>query len=124
MYLRRCYRRKDGKRHAYWALGSRNLLDARTHRQLRWTDCMVDAVVVNCEAMRSHLVDDENVPCSRIELCYNGVDTSEFFPLQEPKPDPVSGASLIIGTIAFFDRKKRSGCCRKPSRGLGILIPQ
>jgi glycosyltransferase involved in cell wall biosynthesis len=92
-------------------LGSRNLLDARTHCQLRWTDRMVDAVVVNCEAMRSHLVDDENVTRSRIELCYNGVDTREFFPLQEPKPDPVSGASLVIGTI----------CVLRPEKTLGVL---
>ena len=28
MYLRRCYRRKDGKRHAYWAL----VESCRTHR--------------------------------------------------------------------------------------------
>ena len=60
-------------------LGSRSLLDGRTHRQLRWTDRMVDAVVVNCEAMRSHLVGDERVPNSRIELCYNGFDPHEFF---------------------------------------------
>jgi len=92
-------------------LGSRLLLDGRTHRQLRWTDRMVDAVVVNCEAMRSHLVDDENVPCSRIELCYNGVDTRDFFPLQEPKPEPISGASLVIGTI----------CVLRPEKALGVL---
>ncbi len=92
-------------------LGSRILLDGRTHGQLRWTDRMVDAVVVNCGAMRSHLVDDENVPCSRIELCYNGVDTRDFFPLQEPKPEPVSGVSLVIGTI----------CVLRPEKALGVL---
>jgi glycosyltransferase involved in cell wall biosynthesis len=92
-------------------LGSRNLLDAKTHGQLRWTDRMVDAVVVNCEAMRIHMVEDENVPRSRIELCYNGLDTHEFFPLQEPKPDPVSTASLVIGTI----------CVLRPEKALGVL---
>ena len=92
-------------------LGSRKLLDAKTRDQLRWTDRMVDAVVVNCEAMRSHLIGDENVPRSRIELCYNGVDPSEFFPLQEPKPDPVSGAFLVIGTI----------CVLRPEKALHVL---
>jgi glycosyltransferase involved in cell wall biosynthesis len=92
-------------------LGSRNLLDRRTHRQLRWTDRMVDAVVVNCEAMRSHLVSDESVPDARIELCYNGVDTREFFPLREPKPAPVTGASLVIGAI----------CALRPEKALGVL---
>jgi glycosyltransferase involved in cell wall biosynthesis len=92
-------------------LGSRTLLDAKTHGQLRWTDRMVDAVVVNCEAMRTHMVEDENVPRSRIELCYNGVDTHEFFPLKEPRPDPVSGATLVIGTI----------CVLRPEKALGVL---
>src|ERR1700680_4915959 len=85
-------------------LGSRNLLDRRTHRQLRWTDRMVDAVVVNCEAMRSY-----SVPDARIELCYNGVDTREFSPLREPKPAPVTGASLVIGAI----------CALRPEKALG-----
>src|ERR1700688_2192186 len=32
-------------------LGTRKLLDRRSHRQMQWTDGMVKAVVVNCEAM-------------------------------------------------------------------------
>jgi glycosyltransferase involved in cell wall biosynthesis len=92
-------------------LGSRNLLDRRSHRQLRWTDRMVDAVVVNCEAMRNQLISEEDVPGGRIEICYNGVDTREFFPLQEPRPDPVSDASLVIGTI----------CVLRPEKALDVL---
>lgn len=92
-------------------LGSRSLLDSRTHRRLRWTDRMVDALVVNCEAMRSHMIVDERVPASRIELCYNGIDTREFFPLVEPKPDPGSQSSPVIGTI----------CVLRPEKALGTL---
>ena len=57
-------------------LGSRDLLDHRTLRQIRWTDRMVDSVVVNCEAMRRHMIDDEHFPNERIELCYNGQRSS------------------------------------------------
>jgi len=92
-------------------LGHRGLLDPRTRRQFKLTDNLVDAIVVNCEAMRDHLMNDFSLRAERIELCYNGVDTREFFPLQEPKPDPVSGAFLVIGTI----------CVLRPEKALHVL---
>ncbi len=92
-------------------LGNRELLDPRSHRQMRWTDRMVDTVVVNCEAMRRHLIDDEHVPGERIELCYNGVVTSEFFPAKTPRPDPASKASFVIGTV----------CVLRPEKALTLL---
>jgi L-malate glycosyltransferase len=92
-------------------LGSRNLLDRRTRRLIRWTDWMVDAVVVNCEAMRRHMIEDEHVPNERIELCYNGVDTAQFYPAPEPKPYPVVGASFLIGAV----------CALRPEKALNLL---
>ena len=94
-------------------LGSRDLLDRRTRRQLRWTDRMVDVLVVNCEAMRHHMIHDEGLPDDRIEICYNGVETREFHPLgiEGPKPAPLSGASLVIGTI----------CVLRPEKALDLL---
>src|SRR3989442_460635 len=58
----------------------RSLTPTFTQRLLRITDRMVDAVVVNCEAMRRHLIDDEHVPPNLIHLCANGVDTTIFRP--------------------------------------------
>jgi glycosyltransferase involved in cell wall biosynthesis len=92
-------------------LGNRSLIDRRTLRQVRWTDKIVDTVVVNCEAMRRHLIDDEHVPGERIELCYNGVLTTEFFPALAPRPDALSNASLVIGTI----------CVLRPEKALALL---
>ena len=92
-------------------LGNRDLLDQRTRRQLRWTDKIVDTVVVNCEAMRRHMIDDEHVPSERIELCYNGVDTAEFYPEATRKPEPVADASLVIGTV----------CVLRPEKALDLL---
>ena len=92
-------------------LGNRNLLDERTRRQVRWTDKIVDTVVVNCEAMRRHMIDDEHVTSDRIQLCYNGVDTTEFYPAATPKPAPIAGASLVIGTV----------CVLRPEKALHLL---
>jgi L-malate glycosyltransferase len=92
-------------------LGNRNLLDQRTRRQVRWTDKIVDTIVVNCEAMRRHMIDDEHVPSERIELCYNGVDTSEFYPEAANAPEIVAGASLVIGTV----------CVLRPEKALDLL---
>jgi len=93
-------------------LGYRNLLDQRTRRQVRWTDKIVDTVVVNCEAMRRHMIDDEHLLSERIELCYNGVDTAQFYPESAPKPAPVADASFIIGTI----------CVLRPEKALDLLL--
>jgi glycosyltransferase involved in cell wall biosynthesis len=93
-------------------LGYRDLLDQRTRRQMRLTDKIVDTVVVNCEAMRQHMIDDEHVLSERIELCYNGVDTAQFYPEWARKPAPVADASFIIGTI----------CVLRPEKALDLLL--
>jgi glycosyltransferase involved in cell wall biosynthesis len=92
-------------------LGDRNLLDRRTRRQIRWTDRMVDRIVVNCEAMRRHMIEDERVAGACIELCYNGVDTRLFYPAEMPKPAPLASASVVIGTV----------CVLRPEKALELL---
>jgi glycosyltransferase involved in cell wall biosynthesis len=92
-------------------LGNRNLHDARTRRQVRWTDKIVDTVVVNCEAMRRHMMDDEHMASERIELCYNGVDTTQFYPAAARKPAPIVDASFVIGTV----------CALRPEKALDLL---
>ena len=92
-------------------LGDRSLLDPRTRRQVRWTDKIVDTIVVNCEAMRRHMIDDEHVANERIELCYNGVDTSNFYPKAARKPAPIANASFVIGAV----------CVLRPEKALDLL---
>jgi glycosyltransferase involved in cell wall biosynthesis len=88
-------------------LGSRDLLDDKTRRNYRWSDRKVDAIVVNCEAMRRHMMEDEAVAGDRIELCYNGVDTSQFYPVAgAPKPDPLSSAPFVIGAVCVLRQEK------------------
>ena len=92
-------------------LSYRDLMDRKTRCLMRWTDPLVDALVVNCEAMRRHMVEDEGVPPGRVKLCYNGVDTSQFYPAEAARPDVLAGASLVIGTV----------CAQRPEKGLPLL---
>ena len=87
-------------------LGSRSLNSSWTRRLMRLTDRLVDAVVVNCEAMRRHLVEDEHVPPERILLCRNGVDTSEFYPSRTPGPHRPPDAQVVIGVVAVLRPEK------------------
>jgi len=88
-------------------LGYRNLFDPRTRKHVPLTDRLVDGIVVNCEAMRRHIIDDYGVAPDRVVLCYNGVETSEFYPEPNPKPDFVAEASLVIGSICVLRPEKR-----------------
>lgn len=87
-------------------LGDRRLIDERSRKQFQSTDRWVDAIVVNCEAMRKHLVTDYSVPPERIELCYNGVNTREFFPANGHKPEPIAAAPLVIGAVCVLRVEK------------------
>jgi glycosyltransferase involved in cell wall biosynthesis len=86
---------------------SRSLTPGAYHRLLRITDRLADGIVVNCEYMRRHLLDDEHVPAKLIHLCYNGVDTSVF----HPGPRTRSG-NLVIGVV----------CALRPEKGLSTLM--
>jgi glycosyltransferase involved in cell wall biosynthesis len=92
-------------------LSYRGILDSRTQFLLRVTDLLSDAVLVNCEAIQRHMIEDVGVPARRIELCYNGVDTTQFFPADTPKPEALSRASLVVGTV----------CALRPEKKLNLL---
>jgi len=87
-----------------------------SHRQLlrpvlRWAvrlaDQLADRIVVNCEALRRHLVEDEKVPPHRIYLCYNGVDTRVFHPLGRRRTPGLEDARLVIGVVCALRPEKR-----------------
>lgn len=93
-------------------LGNRQLSDARSRRLWRLTDRMVDGVVVNCEEMRRHLIEDESRAGVKTALCYNGVDTKVFHPGQGGvRAAEVSDASLVIGAV----------CALRPEKALHLL---
>lgn len=102
------------------AAGTRRVLSSqRTYRWLvprYWisaTDRMVDGIVVNCEAMRRHLIDDERIRPELIHLCYNAIDTSRFQPgRRDGRPMELRGAELVVGTV----------CVLRPEKGLSTLV--
>jgi hypothetical protein len=67
--------------------------DAAAHRRLS------DGIVVNCEAMREHLVQDEHLRSERMHLCYNGLDTSRFRRSAEPLARIVPEGTIVVGTL-------------------------
>lgn len=105
-----------------WLARPRVLLSSqRAHRELtpglrqtllRITDRLVDATVVNCEALRTHLIVDENVPNEQIRLCYNGIDTSRFYPTRERPPEYGAGPGVVIGVV----------CGLRAEKGLSTLV--
>jgi len=91
---------------------SRRLSSRCYHFVLRVTDHLVDAVIVNCEAVRRHMIDDEGVRPEHLRICYNGVDTGHFLPLPKQRPHALADASLVVGVV----------CALRPEKGLPTLI--
>lgn len=90
----------------------RDLTPGLTRHLLRFTDRMVDALVVNSAAVRRQLIEEDRVPPSLLRLCYNGIDTSVFYPAVTPRPEVLRGASLVIGVI----------CALRPEKDLPTLL--
>jgi glycosyltransferase involved in cell wall biosynthesis len=74
---------------------------------LRVTDRLVDAIVVNCEAVRRELVECDRVPARLIHLCNNGIDAGSYESVRGRREGPV-----VIGVI----------CALRPEKGLETLI--
>jgi glycosyltransferase involved in cell wall biosynthesis len=82
-------------------LSYRDILDDRTQMWLRLHDRFPDAMLANCEAIRTYMIEHEHVAEQRMELCYNGVDTTQFYP-PASRPLPVSK----IGTVCALRHEK------------------
>src|SRR6516165_4640959 len=90
-------------------VASRNLLDKRTHQLFRMTDHLVHGIVVNCEAMRRHVIVDEGVPEDKVELYQNGIEVARFYPGSGRTCPRMS--KLVIGTA----------CALRPEKALNLL---
>jgi L-malate glycosyltransferase len=87
-------------------------LQPRYHRLARLTDHLAHGIVVNCEAMRRHMIEDEGAPPERVHVCFNWIDIEHYRPLPPLRPPPVAGASLVIGVV----------CALRPEKGLLTLV--
>jgi len=89
--------------------GHRDLTGARNKQLLRITDRLTDAVVVNCNAMRDYLIEEEGVSESKIRLCYNAVDFEHY---RRVASSPRWPGQTVIGVV----------CALRPEKHLGTLI--
>lgn len=90
-------------------LSFRDLYSGFFQRLLRVSDRLSDRIVINCEAVGRDL-ERRGVPRDRLYLCYNGVDTSRFYPGRGGRP--LAGAGLVIGVAAGL----------RPEKGIDLLI--
>jgi glycosyltransferase involved in cell wall biosynthesis len=79
---------------------------------LRFSDRLVDGVVVNCEAVKKHLLEDEGLRPSLVHVCYNGIDAERFTRRKVRLPRNLQGASLIVGVL----------CALRPEKGVPTLL--
>jgi glycosyltransferase involved in cell wall biosynthesis len=92
--------------------GYRRLYQPKYRHLLRISDWLADGVVVNCEAMRRHLLEDCSVPPCRIHLCHNGLDLGVFRYAPRERPPCLEGARTVIGTVSVL----------RPEKGLPVLL--
>jgi glycosyltransferase involved in cell wall biosynthesis len=85
---------------------NRHLTTGSNRRLLRITDRMVDAIVVNCDAMRRHLVEEERVPSRLVHVCRNGLDTAVFRPDESAKLGRRDDRAVIVGTLCVLRPEK------------------
>jgi L-malate glycosyltransferase len=80
-------------------------------RMDRWLmaaiDRMADRIVVNSHAVGTELIEERKVPAAKIYVSHNGVETREFYPRPVNRPESLSGATLVIGTVCALREEKR-----------------
>jgi len=95
--------------------GHRDLMSARLRRAMRVTDRMAHGIVVNSEYLLRHMVEDERVPRSKIEVCPNGVDVNVFEgvrDLREMRAAECGDAGLVFGLV----------CALRPEKDVPTLL--
>jgi glycosyltransferase involved in cell wall biosynthesis len=87
-------------------------LTPNLRRLVRWTDRMVDGIVVNCEYLKSHMITDEKVAERLVHVCYNGIDLQQFRRAPSIRPSSLPEEALVIGVV----------CGLRPEKGLLTLV--
>jgi L-malate glycosyltransferase len=89
-----------------------DLIPPRDRRLNYLSHRLASAVVVNSNALRTHLVEDYRIASEKIHVCYNGLDTSTFRPGARRRIAELEGKALVIGTV----------CVLRPEKNLPLLL--
>jgi glycosyltransferase involved in cell wall biosynthesis len=83
-------------------------------RLVRITDRFVNGIVVNCDYMRRHVTDDEQIPPAKVYLCYNGLDVLRFSPHSFAGASGEAGGNdaITIGSVSLL----------RPEKNLQLLL--
>lgn len=73
---------------------------------------LADGIVANCQELRRHLHEEYKYPASRIEVCWNGIDTGRFHPSLAGRLEEVGDAGFVVGTV----------CVLRAGKGLTHLL--
>jgi glycosyltransferase involved in cell wall biosynthesis len=90
----------------------RSLIPSKYLPAVRFSDRLTNGIVVNCNFVRAHLMNDYGVPDRKIHVCYNALDTTQFQPGPRVRPPELEGARLVIGVI----------CVLRAIKGLSTLV--
>ena len=88
-------------------LSYRSMYVASRRAALRVTDWLSDRVVTNSQAVGESLRQSAGFPSSKLYLCYNGVDPSNFYPGPGVRVPQFEGASAIVGAVCVMRPEKR-----------------
>src|SRR5271166_94956 len=69
-------------------------------------------VVVNCQFLKLHLIEDAGIAPQEIHLCYNGLDLDRFRRAPAKRPGSLPAGSLVIGVVGVL----------RPEKGLTTLL--
>ncbi|MEP7351659.1 MAG: glycosyltransferase family 4 protein [Acidobacteriota bacterium] len=88
----------------------RELASGYERRLLRFTDRLVDGVVVNSANLRAHLETSDGLSQAKTTLVYNSVDLERFTP--GPGAEVLPECSVVIGSTAML----------RPEKGVADLV--
>lgn len=106
---------------ARFARVSKVFASQRAHRDLtpkslrpleKLSDHLANRIIVNCASVREELIGRFKISPSKIDLVFNGIDTTSFLPDGPKSSLPFPVGSLVIGTL----------CALRPEKDLRTLI--
>jgi glycosyltransferase involved in cell wall biosynthesis len=110
-------------------LSYRSMYVASRRAALRLTDWLSDRVVTNSQAVGDSLRRTAGFPRSKLYLCYNGVNPSDFYPGPGIRVPAFEGAELIVGSVCVMRPEKRMDWLleafakvSRPQPGLRLLL--